>query len=93
MTSHAFTATVRSGHKEDAVEVPFDPTAAFGRAPETFAPGRRGVRVRASVDGVAFDGHVVRRSGRHWLLLPSNAKPAVRKEAGDRVEVVLEERA
>lgn len=85
----SFVGVVRTGHKEDAVEVPFDPAAHWGRKAERFAPGRRGVAVCARIARVAFASHVVARSGKHWLLLPPDVAEACGVQPGAEVEVSL----
>jgi hypothetical protein len=50
-----FDAIVLSGHKGLAFEVPFDPGERWGVAPVALRPGRRGVPVRGSVNGKAFE--------------------------------------
>jgi hypothetical protein len=44
-----FKAEVLSGHKEDAIEVPFDPALEWGISPKSLWRGRRGHLVNASV--------------------------------------------
>jgi len=81
--------TILSGHKEDAIELPFDPSLRWGCAPERFAPGRKGVAVHARVGTVEFESQVVRRAGRHWLLLPSEAMREAGLRAGDAASIVV----
>lgn len=85
-----FQAVVRAGHKEDAVEVPFDPAEAWGRKPVLLWPGRRGHRVHAQVGDTTFDGAIVSRSRRHWLLLPASPDAPRRWQPGDTVAVAVQ---
>ena len=85
----SFAAVVQAGHKERAVEVPFDPAALWALEPESFAPGRKGFGVRARIAGVTFASHVVRRSGKFWLLLPPETEAAAAIGVGDDVQVSL----
>jgi len=78
MSAAKFRATVLAGHKEHALEVPFDPAHKWGVATQAIRPGRRGFAVRAQIGDVAFDSFVVARSRKFWLLLPA----AVQKKAG-----------
>lgn len=79
---------VRSGHKEDALELPFDPSRRWDLRAVTFAPGRRGVPVRVRAEGgVDACRHVVTRAGRHWLLLPPSLERSLACAAGDTVRV------
>ena len=80
-----FQATVLSGHKEDAVLVPFDPAERWGVAPHALRPGRRGHAVDVTIGRTRFASAIVPRSKRHWLLIPASA--GVR--AGDVVKVAV----
>ena len=88
MDTKSFQATLLSGHKEDTVEVPFDPSQ-FGLSSEPLWPGRRGYRVKATINGREFDGAVVSRSKRFWLLVPAPIAQSAGVAAGDTVQVTL----
>jgi len=45
MKTESFGGTILSGHKENAIEVPFDPAALWGIKPEQLRSGRRCYRV------------------------------------------------
>ena len=64
-----FSAVLQSGHKQDALEVPFDPAARWNQPLVALWPGRRGYRVHVESGGIAFDSAIVARSRRHWLLV------------------------
>ena len=89
MSAQSFQATLLSGHKEDAVEVPFDPATQLGVSSESLEPGRRGFRVKATLNGKAFDSAVVSRSKRFWLLVPAPIAQAAGIAVGDSVQVSL----
>lgn len=89
MKSERFTAVLMGGHKEAAVEVPFDPATHWGCASESLRPGRRGVRVDAAIDGHAFEGAIVARARRHWLPIPAALCKAAAIAVGDTVAVRL----
>ncbi|MBN8481956.1 MAG: DUF1905 domain-containing protein [Xanthomonadales bacterium] len=89
MKSERFEAVLTAGHKEDAVEVPFDPATHWSRASESLRPGRRGVRVDAEIGGHRFEGAVVSRSRRHWLPVPAAVCKAAAIAVGDEVTVRL----
>jgi len=88
MNARNFEARLLAGHKEDAVEVPFDPTE-LGLARVSLRPGRRGYRVAATLNGVAFDSAIVARSGRFWLLVPASVAGGIGIAVGDPVRVRL----
>lgn len=66
------------------VEIPFD-------VKETYGKGR--VKVRASFDGVDYDGSLVRmKTPCHIIGLRKDIRAAIGKQPGDFVHVVLRER-
>jgi hypothetical protein len=92
MTSKTFRGTVLSGHKDDAVEVPFDPVQTLGVALVAIKPGRRGFPVRAMINSIGFDTYVVARSTKFWLLLPMAIVSKIGSNEGDTVSVTLSPR-
>jgi len=84
-----FEAVLLSGHKQDAVELPFDPALAWDSRPVAIRPGRRGHRVAGTVNGVPFDSWVVSRQKRHYVLVEEPVRAKAGIAAGDRVHVVL----
>jgi hypothetical protein len=90
MSPRSFKATLLSGHKEDALEVPFNPSDEWAISAIQFAPGRRGFAVLARLNEVSFASHVVARSGRFWLLVDLQAARSAGVSAGDSVTVLIE---
>ena len=86
----SFEGKVLSGHKQNAVEVPFSPSEKWGVKARTIEKGRNGYAVRGSIQGTAFSSHVVARSGRYWLLLDPQTEQAAGIGAGSAVSVVLQ---
>ena len=84
-----FEAVVLEGHKGLAFEVPFDPSARWGVEEERLWPGRRGYRVRGSVNRVRFESVVVPRSRRFWVLVSDEMRRAGRLRAGSAVRVSI----
>ena len=85
--SYAFEAVIQKVDGIDGayVEIPFDVKAEFGR-------GR--VPVRATFDGVAYEGSLVRMgTPGHILGLRKDIRSAIGKQPGDTVLVTLRERA
>jgi hypothetical protein len=81
-----FKAQVLSGHKEDAVEVPFDPAKEWGIPPKPLWRGRRGHFVNAWVNGFAFESAIVSRQKKFYLLIDAEAK----KSAGVSEQAVVQ---
>jgi hypothetical protein len=86
----SFKATLMSGHKEDAAEVPFDPRERWSVAAKPLWPGRRGFPVKATLNGIAFDSAIVSRSRRFWLLVPETIEQAAKVAAGDPAAFTIE---
>ena len=89
MTTETFDGVLLSGHKQDAVELPFDPATRWNVRPVALWPGRRGHRVAGSVNGAAFASCVVARSKRHFLLIGNDVREQAHAAVGDTVRVVL----
>jgi hypothetical protein len=90
MKTKSFSGVVLSGHKENAIEVPFDPGALWGVKPEPIRPGRRGYCVSGEVKGLEFSSHVVARSKKFWLLLPAAIEAGAKVRVGETVAVKLQ---
>ncbi|MEO8036233.1 MAG: MmcQ/YjbR family DNA-binding protein [Acidobacteriota bacterium] len=86
MKKSRFCGTVLGGHKNLAVEVPFDPQQQWDIEPAKLRKGRNGHRVQITIDGVTFESSIVPRSRRFWLELGPEA--SVRE--GDEIAVVVE---
>lgn len=84
-----FRSVLLEGHKGAACEVPFDPAERWGTGPVPLRRGRRGHRVTATVGGVSFEGAVVPRSRRFWLLVDEATARAAGVAVGDEVEVSI----
>jgi len=89
MKAERISGVVLSGHKGDAVEVPFDPSAKWGVAAQAIGPGRRGYRVACRVGAARFDSCVVARSKKFWLLLPADVEDELSIKTGDTVSLSL----
>ena len=90
MPKKKFKAELLSGHKEDAVEVPFDPAKEWGVPAKPLWRGRRGHLVNATVNGFAFEGSIVPRQKKFYLLIDAEAAKAAGVSNGVKVEVVVE---
>ncbi len=89
MQPERFTGDVRSGHKQAAVEVTFDPAQRWQRVAASIRPGRRGWFVEVSLGGTTFDSVIVPRAGRFWLVLENERLSASGVSVGDPVVVSL----
>ena len=90
MKKKSFKAEVLSGHKDNAVEVPFDPAQAWGIPARPLWRGRRGHAVNATINGFSFAGSIVPRQKRFFLLIDAEAKRAAKVSEGSIVRVALE---
>src|SRR5262245_39040488 len=89
MKSAQFTAELLTGHKEAAVEVPFDPAARWKLIAQPLWKGRRGHAVKGRLNGVAFESVVVPRSRRFYLLVPDELQSATGASIGDVLRVTI----
>jgi Domain of unknown function (DUF1905) len=90
MKKQRFKAQVLSGHKDHAVEVPFNPAQEWDLEPQPLWRGRRGFSVRATIDGVSFESAIVPRQKRLYLLIDSETARSAAISEGAKVEVVVE---
>lgn len=84
-----FSSVIRSGHKEDAAEVPFDPGEQWSITPQQLEPGRHGFPVTGTINGAPLQSAVVSRSGKFWLLLPYELEVAAHLSVGESVVIEL----
>jgi hypothetical protein len=89
MKKKKFKGELLSGHQEDAVEVPFDPAATWGVAAVPLWRGRKGYRVMVSLNGVSFEGFIVRRQQKLFMLVDEDVKQEAGVAVGDLVSVTV----
>ena len=82
-----------SGHKEDAVEVPFDPATEWGVPAKPLWHGRRGHAVSATVNGFPFESAIVPRRKRFFMLIDADVAKSAGIAEGGVVEIGVELRA
>lgn len=90
MKRKKFKAEVLSGHKEHAVEVPFDPAKEWGIPPKPLWRGRRGHFVNATVNGFSFESSIVPRQKKFYLLIDAEAGKSAGVSEGVIVRVAVE---
>jgi len=79
---YRFTAPIERSGNGAYVTVPFDAEAVFGK---------KRVPVRATIDGIAYQGSLVRMGGKcHVLGVLKEIRSALGKDEGDVVEIVIE---
>lgn len=93
MTRQKFKGEVLPGHKELAVEVPFDPRAKWNIQPRPLWRGRRGHPVEATLNGVSFESSIVLRQKRFYLLIDVEAAESALVKPGAVVHVMVEPRS
>jgi hypothetical protein len=89
MKPERFVSVVLDGHKGLAFEIPFDPAARWDVAPVPLWPGRRGIRVQGTVNGVRFESVAVSRARRAFVLVTEEMKKAGKLRKGSSVDVTL----
>ncbi|MEP6922075.1 MAG: DUF1905 domain-containing protein [bacterium] len=90
MKAKKFKAEIVPGHKESAVEVPFDPTQVWRTNPQSLWHGRRGHTVKGMLNGKEFKGVIVPRQRKFYLLIDKELERDAGVAPGDVVEVALE---
>ncbi|HEY6146526.1 MAG TPA: DUF1905 domain-containing protein [Thermoanaerobaculia bacterium] len=90
-TRERFSSVILDGHKGLAFEIPFSPETRWQLAPVKLRPGRRGYRVRGTLNDAGFESVAVPRSRTFFVLLVTDEmRDAGRLEPGDTVNVSLE---
>ena len=89
MKKKEFEGKVLKGHKECAVEVPFDPAQEWLSQPQPIWHGRRGYLVIAKINDVTFDSAIVARRNKLYLLIDKDSQSAARVSEGDVVTVTV----
>ena len=89
MKRKKFKGELLSGHKDHAVEVPFDPAIEWQLEPQPLWRGRRGYKVMASANGVSFESAVVARQKKFYLLIDADAVRAATLAENDVVDIEL----
>ena len=90
MRKKTFKAQLMSGHKDGAVEVPFNPSVEWNLQPRPLWRGRRGYQVIAKINGVSFESAIVPRQKKFYLLIDTEAAKAAGVSVGAKVEVAVE---
>jgi hypothetical protein len=84
-----FKAELQTGHQEDAIAVPFDPGETWGLVPGKLWRGRKGYKVMAKLNEISFEGFIVSRQRKSFLLVDEDIKQAAGVEVGDLVTVTV----
>jgi hypothetical protein len=83
-----FEGVLTAGHKEPAVEFPFDPETELG-AREVALAGRRGYPVEVLLNGVRFRSAIVSRMRRYFVLVDETLARRARSKIGTRVRLTV----
>lgn len=91
MKKKQFTAEVLTGHKGDAVEVPFNPSEVWGLPPRPIWRGRRGHPVSGTLNGFPFaESFIVPRSQKFFMIIDKDMEREAGVSAGDTVRLRIE---
>ncbi|HEV7398120.1 MAG TPA: DUF1905 domain-containing protein [Pyrinomonadaceae bacterium] len=86
-----FTAEVMSGHKDSAVEVPFNPVEVWGVPARPLWRGRKGHAVKGTLNKTRFDeGFIVPRAKKFYLLIDKDMSREAGLSVGDAVKITVE---
>ena len=86
----SFTAELLSGHKQNALEVPFDPAEEWHIQARPLWRGRRGFPVKARIQGHAFESRIVPRQKKFFLLIDREVVESTDVVVGSRMRVTVE---
>jgi len=89
MKTEHFNGELLSGHKQAAVELPFDPAERWQRRALPMR-GRRGHPVIGTLNGTPFESSVVSRSRRNFVLIEDELRQTIGATIGDIVSVTLQ---
>jgi hypothetical protein len=89
MKKKKFKAELLSGHKECAVEVPFNPSSEWQIDPQPLWHGRHGHPVQVVINGFSFESAIVPRQKKFYLLIDAESIRAasISENAVVKVEV------
>jgi hypothetical protein len=91
MKKKQFTAKILTGHKDNAVEVPFDPSEVWGLPAQPIWRGRRGHAVSGTLNGFRFDeGFIVPRAKKFFLIIDKEMSSAAGVSVGEVVRIRIE---
>ncbi|HEY6806711.1 MAG TPA: DUF1905 domain-containing protein [Pyrinomonadaceae bacterium] len=85
MRRKTFKAELLAGHKDAAVEVPFDPITLWNVEAKPLWKGRKGFEVEATVNGVHFESCIVPRQKRFYMLVDKDVIAATGVTPGDLI--------
>jgi hypothetical protein len=85
-----FKAQLLSGHKDHAVEVPFDPALEWKVEAQPLWRGRRGFPVRGKIAGAGFESAIVPRQKKFYLLIDDDLQKTAGLCEGSEAVVTVE---
>jgi hypothetical protein len=85
-----FSGELLAGHKDAALEVPFDPSVAWRAEAKSLWRGRRGYEVKAIVNGVSFESCIVPRQKKFFMLVSADVIKTTGLKIGDTVKAAVE---
>jgi hypothetical protein len=86
----SFTSELLSGHKQNALEVPFDPAAEWKLEARPLWRGRRGFKVKARIKRFAFDSSIVPRQRKFFLLIDPEVVESTGLVVGSQIRATVE---
>ena len=90
MKTERFNGVLLSGHKQAAIELPFDPAECWQILAVQLWPGRRGYPVTGTLNGTSFESSVVSRSRRNYVLIEDELRQRTGVAIGDSVALTLQ---
>ena len=89
MKKEKFNAEILSGHKEAAAEVPFNPIVKWHMPAGQLWHGRRGYKVKGTLNGTEFESVIVPRARSFFLIIEDALLAASGTNVGEKVEIAV----
>lgn len=89
MKKKTFKSEVLSGHKENALEVPFNPGETWNMKPSHLWRGRNGYQVIVKLNGVSFESCIVGRQKKFFVVVDKDMMHAAELAVGDTVTATV----
>lgn len=90
MKMKRFKAAILPGHKDDAVEVPFNPTEVWGMPAQPIWRGRKGHPVSGTLNRTRFEeSFIVPRAKKFFLMIDKEMMRDAGVSVGDSVSIAV----
>lgn len=89
MKKEKFKAEILSGHEEATAEVPFNPVVKWHIPGGQLWHGKRGYKVKGTLNGTAFESVIVSRARSFFLIIEDALLSTAGAAVGEKVEITV----